>query len=350
MKTWQKLKQNPKLWSRYLLRGQIYALIREFFVSRNFIEIEIPLLAPALPTESYLEIFATKLLDRNRNSQNAYLTTSPEMFLKKLLVAGAGNCFSITKSFRNTETNSFLHNPEFSILEWYRVNANYKDVMKDTEKLILYIYEQLKPNHTNKPILTYQNQTIDLSLPWQRLSVTQAFSKFAKIDLLSNLTLKKLNATASKKGYQINNQNTWEEVYNQIYLNEIEPHLGKSKPTIIYDFPSSMAALAKKKSSDPQFAERFEVYIGGLELGDAYSELTDAIEQEERFKKELQEIKRLNKTRYPIDSDFITALKTGLPRCSGLAMGLDRLIMLFANVPKIQDILFFPSDELWKKP
>jgi lysyl-tRNA synthetase class 2 len=184
-------------------------------------------------------------------------------------------------------------------------------------------------------------------LPWERISVVEVFAKYAKIDLTENLNLKEMKQTVAKKGYQVSKKNTWEELYNQIYLNEIELHLGKGKPTIIYDYPSAMGALAKKKKTDPRFAERFEIYIGGLELGDCYSELTDAKEQADRFNNEMQEIKRLGKTQYPIDLDFIEALKAGLPKCSGLAMGVDRLIMLFANVAKIQDILFFPAEELW---
>jgi lysyl-tRNA synthetase class 2 len=174
-----------------------------------------------------------------------------------------------------------------------------------------------------------------------------AFKKYASVDLEKNLTQEEIIPTAKAKGYATENA-TWEQLFNQIYLNEVEPNLGQGKPTILYDFPSPMAALAKKKHGDPRFAERFEIFIAGLELGDAYSELSDWKEQEERFKAEVVERKRLGKTYYPYDKDFITALKVGLPRCAGLALGVDRLIMLFANVLRIQDVLFFPGSELWK--
>ncbi len=150
---------------------------------------------------------------------------------------------------------------------------------------------------------------------------------------------------AKEKGYSVDATTTWEQLYNQILLNEIESHLGQGKPTILYDFPSSMAALSKKKAGDPRYAERFEFYIAGLEMGDCYSELTDAGEQEERFKRELQEIKRLGKTSYDYDHDFIEALNMGLPECSGIAIGVDRLIMLFADVTDIADTMFFPVGE-----
>lgn len=369
-KTWQKLKANPRLWKQYFVREKVIAAIRDFFLKQKFHEIETPLLAAALPAESYLEVFETTLLNRHRQGRRAFLTTSPEMFLKKLLVAGVGNCFSLTKAFRNTEDLSKTHNPEFTLLEWYRVGADYRDLMKDTEELFVYIYYKLlsqrvlppaKPDHKGTPSslgirgsrhpsgqsMTYQGQTIDLTPPWERISMTQAFKKYARVDLEKCLTLKTITPIARRKGYQINPKTTWEELFHQIYLNEVEPHLGKARPTIIYDFPSQMAALAKKKDSDPRFAERFEVYIAGLELGDCYSELTNWQEQEERFKTETRERKRLGKISYPYDTDLIDALRVGLPKCSGLALGVDRTVMLFADVFRIQDTLLFPAEEMW---
>lgn len=374
LSNWQQLKKDPILFKTFLVREQVNQAIREFFTTKRFHEVEVPLLAPSLPAESYVEIFETKLLDRLRRPQNAYLTTSPEMYLKKLLVAGIGNCFCLTKSFRNTEDMSFLHNPEFSILEWYRGDADYRDVMKDTEELFVAIYKKLFPERSRRETsekrksstltkgrlsfgqssgsnlaLTYQGQTIDLSPPWERLSMVEAFQKYAKLDLEKALDLESIAPIAKTKGYEVGEQTTWEELFHQIYLNEVEPHFGRGKPTIIYDFPSQMAALAKKKDTDPRFAERFEVYIAGLELGDCYSELTDWQEQEERFKAETEERKRIEKTAYPYDVDFIEALKMGLPRCAGLAMGIDRVVMLFADTDKIQNVLFFPASEMWRR-
>ncbi len=217
------------------------------------------------------------------------------------------------------------------------MGVDYQKTMQDCEQLLLAIYQALGLKH-----LVYQGQTIDLTSPWERITMTQAFQRYAHVDLSKALSLEVLRTVAATKGYRVEKNNTWEELFNQIYLNEIEPHLGKGKPTIIYEFPAQLAALAKKRTSDPRFAERFEFYIAGLELGDAYSELTDWQEQEARFKQELEEVKRLGKTPYDYDQDFIEALKLGLPKSSGVAVGLDRLIMLFADVPRIQDILFFP--------
>lgn len=332
MKTWQTLRANPDMWERYLVRERVLRKIRSFFEKEKFHEVETPILIAHPPAESYLDVFETTLLDRNRKPTKAYLSTSPEVALKKLMVAGLGNCFAITKSFRNTETSSKIHNPEFTILEWYRIGVSYTAIMDDCERLL----RKLAPS------ITYQGNTINLNEPWERLSISAAFKKYAHIDFNDFFT--NAPAIAKSKGYSIDGK-TWEELYNQIFLNEVEPHLGFGRPTILYEFPGSMAALAKKKSTDSRFAERFEFYIAGLELGDAYSELTDAKEQEKRFNIELKEIKRLGKTVYDYDHDFIDALKMGLPECSGVAVGVDRLVMLLTDTTSITDVLLFPASE-----
>ncbi|OGG28953.1 EF-P lysine aminoacylase GenX [Candidatus Gottesmanbacteria bacterium RIFCSPLOWO2_01_FULL_46_21] len=357
MRTWRKLKENPNLWDQYFVREKIIKSIRVFFDTRGFHEVETPLLITNPPAESYLDVFETTLLDRYRNQTKAYLSTSPEVPLKKLMVAGIGNCYSLTKSFRNMETQGNLHNPEFTILEWYRIGATYIDIMKDCEELLFLLSSpawagdpgkknagfRVKPGMTN--IIIYQGKTIDLSVPWDRTTVAQAFAKWAHIDL--DIFFDNAKEIAHKKGYQVEPNTTWEQLYNQIFLNEIEPHLGFGKPTFLYDFPAAMGALAKKKKSDPRIAERFELYIAGLELGDCYSELTDWKEQEERFKHELTELKRLGKTTYDYDHDFIEALKIGLPECSGIAVGVDRLVMLLADITDIADTMFFPAEDLF---
>ncbi len=349
---WRKLKANPTLWKRYFIREKVITAIRAFFFARSFHEVETPILLANPAAESYLDVFETTLLDRHRNPHKAYLSTSPEVPLKKLLVAGIGDCYSLTKSFRNMETQSNLHNPEFTILEWYRVGADYKEIMKDCEELLIFINTYLLRSLDEKKIknthqLTYQGKKVDLSPSWERLTVKEAFATWAQVDFDAFLDEEKAKSIARDKGYSVAENNTWEELYNQIFLNEVEPNLGRGKPTILYEFPASMGALARKKPTDPRFAERFEFYIEGLELGDCYSELTDWKEQEERFENELKEIARMGKTLYDYDHDFIEALKVGLPECSGIAVGIDRLVMLFADTKKIQDTLFFPVEELF---
>lgn len=344
MKTWQKLKNDPGLWPQYFIREKILESTRDFFKTRKFHEVETPILLANPAAESYIDVFETTLYDRHRKARKMYLSTSPETSLKKLLVAGIGDCYALTKSFRNMETHSSLHNPEFTILEWYRKGADYLDVMRDCENLILELHHKI--NKTSENLLNYQGKSVDLSAPWQRLTMNEAFAKFAGFNLSEALDLKSLTNFARQKGYKIEASTTWEELYNQIYLNEIEPNLGMGKPTIIYDFPVAVAALAKVKDSDPRWAERFEFYIAGLELGDAYSELTDAGEQEARFKSEITQIVKSGKTQYDYDHDFIDALKSGLPKCSGVAVGLDRIVMLLSDAKSIAEILFFPLSEL----
>ncbi len=355
MNTWKTLKAHPELWERYFIREKVIAAIRIFFGQQKFHEVETPLLIAHPPAESYLDIFETTLFDRNRNPTKAYLSTSPEVPLKKLMVAGIGNCFAVTKSFRNMETQSNLHNPEFTILEWYRVGADYRDIMSDCEELLVFINTYIKRTtpgmETQRPEeLSYQGTRVNLAGPWERLTVADAFLRWAHVDFAEFLLEDHAKSIAQKKGYVIEAETTWEELYNQIFLNEIESHLGRGKPTILYEFPGVMGALARKKKSDPRFAERFEFYIEGLELGDCYSELTDWKEQQSRFESELKEIKRLGKTIYDYDHDFIDALKAGLPDSSGIAIGVDRLVMLFADAKRVQDTMLFPSEELFHVP
>lgn len=352
MKTWQKLHKNPDLWERYFIREKVITAIRTFFLNQGFHDVETPLLTGSLPPESYVDVFETTLLDRQRRPSRAFLPTSPEPFLKKLLVSGIGNCFSITKSFRNTEGESKTHNPEFTILEWYRVGADYTDIMKDCEELLMFINTYLlRSKQAKGPIdtqtLVYQGNKVNITPPWERLTLAEAFQKYAKVNLHLALKEKEMVSVAKKKGYVIKKRDSWEELFLQIFLNEVEPHLGRGKPTIIYDYPVILAALSKKKKTDPRFAERFEFYIEGLELGDAYSELTDWKEQAERFKSEEKERQQLGKTPHPIDTDFIDALKVGMPETGGIAVGVDRLIMLFADVANIADTMFFPAKDLF---
>lgn len=363
MKTWQRLRKTPALWEQYFVREKVLTAIRRFFFDRGFHEVETPYLVPYLPPESYVDIFETILYTRDRKPMKAYLPTSPEPFLKKLLVSGIGNCFALPKSFRNTEDKSSTHNPEFTILEWYRVEADYTDIMHDCEELLTFINAYLQRSEKNHGFhppgldgelgrtaggptkLIYQGKTVDISVPWDRLSVVEAFKKYANMNLAQTLDRESIVPIAQKKGYKVTQRDTWEELFHQIFLNEVEPHLGRGKATILYDYPVKLAALSKKKKSDPRFAERFEFYIEGLELGDAYSELTDWKEQLNRFRQEDEERRKLGKVEHPIDMDFIEALKLGLPVTGGIAVGVDRLIMLFADVADIADTLFFPAKE-----
>lgn len=343
MKNWQKLRKDKTLWRPYFIREKVIRAIREFFYTEGFHEVETPLLVPAVIPESYHDVFTTK---------GMFLTTSPEASLKKLIVAGIGNCFEITRSFRNGETESPSHNPEFTILEWYRMDVGYEAVMNDCESLFLFIAAKLHPQSPRH--LSYQGKKVDLSPPWERISMKEALLKYAGIsfDAITQknaepmdemFPIEKLFSIAEKKGYAVKWHNTWEEVFNQIFLNEVEPQLGREKPSILYEYPAPLAVLSRMSPKDPRFAERFEVYCAGLELADCYTELSDTGEQKKRFARECEKIKKRGKTAIVADREFLQALEIGLPRCAGIAVGVDRLCMLYADVASIADVLFFPQ-------
>jgi lysyl-tRNA synthetase class 2 len=346
MKTWQKLKANPALFEQYLLREKVVDGIRSFFKTHDFHEVETPSLVQRPSTETFLEFFDTELQMANGVRQTGYLITSPEYAMKKLLVAGMERIFQICKSFRNTEGLSSRHNPEFLILEWYRTQADYTQVMKDCEELVLHLLQLIKGAGTTT--LSFQGKTYDIASPWKRLSVSEAFQEYVGIDADTLLDEEKILEVARAKGYQVTAKTTWEEAYNQLFLNEIEPHFSQMKqPVFIYDYPASQAALSRRKRSDPRFAERFEFYIAGLEIGNAFSELNDAQEQEQRLRADLVLRKKIGRKVYQLDEDFIDALKVGMPEAAGIAVGVDRLIMLLADVPTIHDTMFFPVTDVF---
>ncbi len=302
---------------KYLVRERVIDTIRSFFKNQGFHEVFTPILVPIPSIEPNLEVFESELRTSKGEKRRAFLIMSPEFSIKKLLAGGIGNCFEIAKCFRNEEEASPLHNPEFAMLEWYRINADYKDIMKDFEHLFLKII--------GKDKLEYQGEVYDLSLPWPKIRIPNAFKKYAGKDVLK----------------------VSDEDFYKIYFNEIEPELLKmKKPYFIYDYPISQASLSKP-AKDPRFAERFEVFLGGIELGNCFSELTDAKEQKKRFETDKKDRERMNKTKYPIDEDLIEALKEGIPAVSGIAVGVDRLVMLVADVSSIKETLFFPGKELF---
>lgn len=345
MKTWQNLKNDPALRDHYAKRSIIIKAIRDFFWEKSFLEVETPQLVPLPSMEPYLEVFETQLIDDARETYRGFLTSSPEFAMKKLLASGYDKLFQVCKSYRNMEGWSSRHNPEFTILEWYRTHADYQVIMQDCEELFRFIAQRLGSEK-----IRFRGKEFDLSLPWERLSIAEAFEKYAGLDTETILDHEKLLVAAKEKGYTIDENTTWDDAFNQILLNEIEHHLGESERlTILYDYPAEMAALSKKSSKDPRFAERFEFYIAGLELGNAFSELTDPQEQLARLTADRAEKERLGRILYDVDMDFISALESGIEDCAGIAVGVDRVVMTFLNARTIQETLFFPAIELWDR-
>jgi lysyl-tRNA synthetase class 2 len=323
--TWQRIKNNPKLVERYLVREKVVDTIRFFFKDQGFHEVFTPILVPVPSIEPNLEVFETQLRTSKGVNRKGFLIMSPEFSIKKLLAAGIGNCFEITKCFRNEEEVSRLHNPEFTMLEWYRIQADYTDIMRDFEDLFVKIIGGDLPAGRQAK-LTHQGVEYDITRPWPRFSFAEVFEKYAKKDVLK----------------------VSDSDFYKIYFNEIEPELLKlKKPYFLYDYPVSQASLARKKESDPRFAERFEVFLAGIELGNCFSELTDSVEQKKRFEEDKTLRRTQGKVDYPIDEDLIDALKSGLPKVSGIAVGVDRLVMLAVDAPTISETMFFPGEELF---
>jgi EF-P lysine aminoacylase GenX len=340
MTKWQDLKTNPNLWKIFKARTKLINKTRSFFDNQGFLEVQTPLLAPYLIPESYLEIFETKLKNKLGKEAKAYLATSPEMWHKKLLAASSGNIYEITKSFRNTDIGGHFHNPEFTLLEWYRVGKDYKDTMKDCQKLIRFL-------NNNKPFLTYQGKQLNIGKPFMQITIAQAFEKYAQVKQKDLFSLDKIKVVAKKNGITVKDKDTWEEIYNLLFLQMVEPNLGIEQPTIIFDFPQQFAPLAKPNPQNPKFKKRFEVYLFGIELADAYDELTDPNLQEKEFAKEQKLRQKLNKTPYPADKDFLEALRKGLPDCSGVALGIDRLTMIFTDQTDINNVILFAGEEIF---
>lgn len=318
-------------YKNYLL---ILKLVEDFLNKKGYLKIDLPVLSPALLPESYLEVFETEFFYFNKK-EKLYLTPSPELFLKRLLAYGIGNCYYLGKSFRNSEPNTSLHSFEFNMLEFYKVRADYMDIADEVLEMLNYIDKKLK-RQKEKPKISFTK--------WEKLTVAQAFKQYAKISEKDFFNPQLFVKKAKEKGYQVEGF-TYEDLWSQIYVQEVEPYLGKNGyPSLIYDYPKELAALAKL-NPDGKTAQRFEFYINGIELGDCYTELTDWKEQEIRFEKENEKRKKTNKINHPIDKGFIEALKYGLPDCAGIAIGVDRLSMVFLNETSINNLKLINIDE-----
>lgn len=348
-KNWQKLKQSSEFKKRLLLRENLIDALRLFFKQQGFHEVETPLALRYPGTEPYLNSFITTLQLPNGYEQSASLSTSPEYAMKKLLAAGLGNIFQICKAFRNGENLGGLHNPEFTIMECYRIDADYNDLMVDFAALLSFICQGLAIDAHK---VVHQGTEFDLVAPYPRFSVAELFKKYLGLTTDEFFDLEVLRQQALSLAYDLSGlvnlspALAWEKLYNQLFLNEIQPHLAKFlQPVIIYDYPAQQTALAKRKDSDPRFAERFEIYLAGMELVNACSELIDANKQRAYLLEDLKLRQELGKPEQAIDQDFLQALELGMPKAAGMAIGVDRLLMFLANANDIDQVLFFPASE-----
>lgn len=342
MKTWQRYKTDEQYRRNIEIRGKVMESIRDFFASEGFAEIETPLMVRSPGMEPNLSQFKTELADERGYKNVAYLVTSPEYSCKKMLAAGMEKIFSLGKVFRNEEPYSsaagelITHNPEFTMLEWYRAGEDYVKLMDDTERLV---------RHCIKQTTNDERRTTNLAAPWLRLSVKEAFSQIG-LNLDQILTRDTMAKAATDKGYAVSSNDSFDDCFFKIFLTEIEPKLGLEQPTILYDYPIQMASLSRAKPNDPRYAERFEVYAGGLELANAFSELIDPVEQRKRLEEERELRGKLGKDMPPIDDDFIAAVGAMKPS-AGIALGVDRLVMLLTGARSIEDVILFPASELF---
>ncbi len=306
--------------------------VRRFFDGLGFLEVETPALQVSPGLEPHLHAFSTEVINPERDkSKPRYLHTSPEFTMKKLLVAGVPDIYQICKVYRNCE-GSRLHSTEFTMIEWYRTGATYEDIMNDCVNL----FRAVCPD-----VFLHKGFKSDPHQEWQKISVREAFIQYCNIDIDPILDdADAFRGEAKKLGIRTAEDDAWDDVFFKIFLEKIEPNLGTPVPTILYDYPVSMAALSRPKKSDPRYAERFEIYVCGMELANAFGELTDAKVQKERFEKDMDLKQKLYGFRYPVDEDFIKALEHGMPECSGIALGIDRLAMLVAGVDTIDQVLW----------
>ena len=319
-----------------MARNRITAAVRAWFGARDFVEVETPALQVSPGNEAHLHAFATEALGIAGERSPLYLRTSPEFAAKKLLAAGESRTFELARVWRNRERGP-LHHPEFTLLEWYRAGEAYETLMADCASLLA-----VAAQAAGAKALSYRDWSIDPLAEPERVTLAEAFDRFARIDLLASLEDRNaLAGAAAGQGVRVATDDTWADVFSRVLVEKIEPHLGRERATILCEYPVSEAALARPKASDPRVAERFELYACGVELANCFGELTDPAEQRRRFEAEMAEKARVYGERYPIDEDFLAALAT-MPQASGGALGLDRLVMLATGARHIEQVLWAP--------
>lgn len=327
-----------------MLRNRITAAFRTWFATRDFVEIEAACLQVSPGNEAHLSAFATEAIGGSGARTPLFLHTSPEFACKKLLAAGETRLFSLSRVFRNRERGP-LHHPEFTMLEWYRAHEPYDAVMRDAAGLIALAAETAGTQR-----FSWRGREADPFAEPERLTLAEAFARHAGIDLLACIARdgatdrERMAAGVAAAGLRVAGDDTFADLFSRVLVARIEPHLGMGRPTILCEYPVSEAALARPAPHDPRVAERFELYACGVELANAFGELTDPAEQRRRFAAEMDEKERVYGERYPVDEEFLAALAL-MPDASGIALGFDRLVMLACGASRIEDVLWTPLAE-----
>lgn len=325
------------------VRGRVLGAVRRFFDGAGFVEVDTPALQVSPGMEPHLNAFATDLAGPYPGERRRlYLHTSPEFAMKKLLVAGEPRIYQLAHAFRNGE-RSATHHPEFSMLEWYRVGEGYRQLVDDCRDLV-----RAAASAAGRMRFSFNGMDCDPFAPWRILTVPDAFHEYAGIDLMAcydgthDPDPAPLAAAAAAAGIPPHGGDRWEDIVFRVLFERIEPHLGQGAPCVLTDYPLCMAALSRPKPEDGRLAERFELYACGLELANAFGELTDPAVQRARFAADMDLKERLYGERFPVDEDFLAALDHGMPDCSGIALGFDRLVMLCSGAADITDVLWAP--------
>ncbi|MBI1204902.1 MAG: EF-P lysine aminoacylase GenX [Rhodopseudomonas sp.] len=326
-----------------LARGRIAVALRTWFAAEGFLEVETATLQVSPGNETHLHAFATSLIGPDTIHHPLYLRTSPEFACKKLLAAGESRIFDFARVFRNRERGA-LHHPEFTMLEWYRAEEPYETLMADCAAILA-----VAARAAGSTQFAFRGRTIDPFVEPERLTVAEAFARDAGIDLLATVRggagdRAALAAGAARAGVAIADDDTWGDIFSRILAEKIEPNLGNGRATILYEYPLPQAALARAKPGSDKVAERFELYACGVELGNAFGELTDVAEQRARFAEAMDEKQRIHGERYPVDEDFLDALAR-MPQACGIALGFDRLAMLASGAQSIEQVIWTPVAE-----
>jgi elongation factor P--(R)-beta-lysine ligase len=322
-----------------LARGRIVAALRRWFDGEGFLEVDAAILQVSPGNEAHLHGFATELIGPDGVRARRYLHTSPEFAMKKLLAAGERQIVDFARVFRNRERGP-LHAPEFTMVEWYRAGAPHEAIMADCQAIVA---EAARA--AGSDTLRYRDRTANAEAEPERITVSEAFARFAGIDLAASLDDRDGLAEAARgAGLRVAEDDTWSDIFSRVLVEKVEPRLGLGRPALLCEYPVAEAALARPKPDDPRFAERFELYACGVELANGFAELTDPDEQRRRFEAEMDEKTRVHGERYPIDEDFLDALRI-MPPASGVALGLDRLVMLATGAPRIDLVQWTPVAE-----
>ncbi len=316
----------------FVIRSRIIQAIREFFIARDFLEVETPMMQP-IPGGATARPFVTH---HNALDMDLYMRVAPELYLKRLVVGGLERVFEINRNFRN-EGLSIKHNPEFTMMEFYMAYATYEDLMALTEALFEHVLEQV----VGQRVVEYQGETIDFETPWKRISLFDALRESGEVQETIFENREPAAALAKGLGIPVQERDGHGQILTKLFDHLVEPHL--QDPTFVTGYPTEVSPLSRRNDQDPSLTDRFELFIGGREIANAFTELNDPVDQRQRFLKQVALRDAGDKEALFMDEDYVTALEYGMPPTAGEGIGIDRVVMLLTDSPSIRDVILFPQ-------